>query len=515
MNARRKARSLIVLFMILLFIADIALLVHFKMDSLERIPLIQVAMDFFGMSLGIILFIICLKKWDYASKLGIRFLRLEFMVFIGLVMDAADWILEGHPELRTTSIILETCLYFANPLSAYAFMSYVLEYLGVRELRSSKNLMNLFTVGLSISIVMRLVNLIYPVYFYIDAAGVYHRAFLYQLSNVCTYLGGTITLLTIIYYRKRIKRYQLLILVAFILAPIIALCVNILYYGLTPAFSVMMAVLTSFYLILNVERSREQSIVESELTIATKIQKAMLPDLFPENSDTQEYDLYASMDPAREVGGDFYDFFMLDDNRLAFLVADVSDKGMGAALFMAVSKAMIKMRSQAGGSPAEVLRDVDARLGKDNDLGMFVTVWLGYLDLTTGHVVACNAGHDYPALFLRGKEEGSETGYVVKETVHGPAVAFLPGMKFPEIEFTMKPGDRIFLYTDGVNEAQGADGEEFGFERMLNVLNAHIHDSSESLCRSMKEEVDTFVGDDPQFDDMTMMALTFHGSRAH
>ena len=316
-----------------------------------------------------------------------------------------------------------------------------------------------------------------------------------------------------IIYRKRLKFYQFLILTGFILAPLLALTVNILFYGLTPAGCAMMAALTSLYVILNVEKSRERYAVEMELSMATRIQTAMLPNVFPEVTDAKEYELYASMNPAREVGGDFYDFFLLDEDHLAFLIADVSDKGMGAALFMAVSKAMIKMRAQAGGSPGEVLLDVNERLAKDNDLGMFVTVWLGYLDLTTGHVVACNGGHDYPAMFLKQDPLGDPNSYTITETKHGAAVGLLPGMDFPEIEFTMTPGDKLFLYTDGVNEAQGANGEQFDFERLINVLNDQRNKSSETICHRVKNEVDAFVGTDPQFDDMTMMSLTFRGCK--
>ena len=151
--------------------------------------------------------------------------------------------------------------------------------------------------------------------------------------------------------------------------------------------------------------------------------------------------------------------------------------------------------------------DVDERMGKSNDAGMFVTLWLGYLDIETGHVTACNAGHDYPAILLKEKNDG----YLIEKTPHGPPVAFIPGMPFPEIEFDMKPGDRIFLYTDGINEAQGSDGEEFGTERLLEVLNRNKGVSSRELCSRVRETVNAFVGKDPQFDDMTMMGLTYRG----
>jgi sigma-B regulation protein RsbU (phosphoserine phosphatase) len=248
-----------------------------------------------------------------------------------------------------------------------------------------------------------------------------------------------------------------------------------------------------------------------ELSLATRIQADMLPNIFPPFPERKDFDIYAMMTPAKEVGGDFYDFFMLDDNRLALVMADVSDKGIGSALFMAVSKAMLKMRSQAGGSPGEVLSDVNIRLAQDNKLNMFVTVWLGYLDLTTGHLVACNGGHGYPALLLKEKEPGEPEGYVIKKTNHGPMVGIFEGSKYPETEFTMQPGDRLFLYTDGVNEAEKSDGEQFGFDRLLEVLNGNLNGSSETVCRYVKDAVRAFEGEGQQFDDITMLALTFRG----
>ena len=507
---KKKAReSIIVAVMLAVFAAVTCLVFHYKLDSLGRIEVIQVAMDFFGMSLGIILFIICIKRKKEKDHLSFRFLILELVVFFCIAFDAADWVAMGHVEIRPLCIFLETMLYTCTPLISYEFLRYVLAYLGVDKEKRYLNVIRIMTVALMVCFVIRVINLFYPLYFYYDAAAVYHRHTLYPLSNVYAYSVALITFIVMVIRRKSLKPYQFLVLTGFILAPLFALIVTVLFLGLTPGGCAMMAALTSMYLVLNVEKSRERFVVESELSVATKIQTAMLPNLFPEVIDTKEYDLFASMNPAREVGGDFYDFFMLDENHLAFLIADVSDKGMGAALFMAVSKAMIKMRSQAGGSPGKVLSDVNDRLAKDNDLGMFVTVWLGYLDLQTGHVVACNAGHDYPALYLKEDALGDPSGYTVKETDHGSAVGLLPGMDFPEIEFTMTPGDRLFLYTDGVNEAQGRSGEQFDFDRLLITLNGLKNETSETICHAVKNAVDAFVGSDPQFDDMTMMSLIF------
>ncbi len=263
------------------------------------------------------------------------------------------------------------------------------------------------------------------------------------------------------------------------------------------------------YIDENTKITAEREKVDSELQIARTIQNGMLPKLFPDYVDSDYYDMFASMDPAREVGGDFYDFFMVDENHLALLIADVSDKGIGAALFMSISKALIKMRMEMTKSPLETITYVDKKISENNEIGMFVTVWLGVVNLETGHVVACNAGHDYPAIMHQGED------FKVEKTPHGPAVAFLPGMTFNDIEFDLKVGDRIFLYTDGLVEAKDTGGKRFGIEKMLDILNNNKDEKNEDLLNIMKKEVETFSKGENQFDDMTMLGFTFYGKKVN
>ena len=280
--------------------------------------------------------------------------------------------------------------------------------------------------------------------------------------------------------------------------------------SLAHSFNHMTDSLQKYIVDLKEVTAKEES-TAMELSVAKNIQESMLPRDFDAYASHTEFDLYATMNPAKEVGGDFYDFFFVDENHLAILIADVSAKGVGAALCMAISKALIKMRTQMDVSPSEVIADVDERLSENNDAGMFVTVWLGIIDLTTGHVRVCNAGHDYPAILHNGGDASGNGAFVVEKTPHGPAVAMFPGLAFKEIEFDLKSGDRIFLYTDGVVEALRPDGERFGVERMTEVLNRHKEKENKSLLAAMKEEVDAFAGEEPQFDDMTMLGFTFYG----
>ena len=250
----------------------------------------------------------------------------------------------------------------------------------------------------------------------------------------------------------------------------------------------------------------EKERIGAELNVATQIQADMLPRIFPPFPDRNEFDIYASMNPAKEVGGDFYDFFLIDDNQLGMVMADVSGKGVPAALFMVIAKTLIKNRAQMGGGPAEILNYVNEQLCEGNDAELFVTVWFAILDIKTGKGLAANAGHEHPAL----RRANGEFELVIYR--HSPAVAVMDGMRFKEHEFELKPGDSLFVYTDGVTEATDARNELFGTDRMVQALNRNPDAAPKELLENVRKDIDTFVGEAPQFDDITMLALHYSGS---
>ena len=252
----------------------------------------------------------------------------------------------------------------------------------------------------------------------------------------------------------------------------------------------------------------EKERIGAERNIATQIQADMLPRIFPPFPGRKDMDIYATMNPAKEVGGDFYDFFLIDQDHLGLVMADVSGKGVPAALFMVIAKTLIKNRAQMGGGPGEILQYVNEQLCDGNDAELFVTVWFAILNLKTGKGVAVNAGHEHPVL----RRAGGRYELIVYR--HSPAVAVMPGMKFREHEFEMHPGDSLFVYTDGVPEATNAHDELFGGERMLAALNRDPDAAPETLLRNVRAELDVFVGQAPQFDDITMLGLRYVGSGA-
>ena len=249
----------------------------------------------------------------------------------------------------------------------------------------------------------------------------------------------------------------------------------------------------------------EKERIGTELSLATRIQAAMLPSVFPAFPERTEFDVYASMDPAKEVGGDFYDFFLIDETHLGLVMADVSGKGVPAALFMMVSKILVKNYAMTGRSPAETLRAVNDQLCANNQEEMFVTVWLGILDIATGQITAANAGHEYPTVMQTGQR------FELIKDKHGFVVGGMEGMRYREYELTLTPGSRLFLYTDGVPEAMDANDELFGTDRMLAALNRDPAASPEQILKNVRHAVDSFVQDAEQFDDLTMLCLEYRG----
>ena len=247
--------------------------------------------------------------------------------------------------------------------------------------------------------------------------------------------------------------------------------------------------------------TREKERISTELGLAQRIQENMLPNVFPPYPGRQDLDIHASMDPAKEVGGDFYDFFLIDDDHLGMVMADVSGKGIPAALFMMMARIMINYAAKSGSSPAQVLQRVNARICENNEAEMFVTVWLGILDLSTGEVTAANAGHEYPML------RGEDGNFAIKKDPHGFVVGGMEGVRFRDYKFTLERGGTLFLYTDGLPEANNAKGELFGTDRILEVLNRDPDASTRQLLNNMTAAVAEYVGSTEQFDDLTMMAV--------
>ena len=252
----------------------------------------------------------------------------------------------------------------------------------------------------------------------------------------------------------------------------------------------------------------EKERIGAEMSLARTIQVNSIPNVFPAFPDRKEFDVFASMDPAKEVGGDFYNFFLIDDDHLALMIGDVSGKGVPAALFMMVTNIIIIDRTRMGGTPAEILAYVNNSLSKYNKAEMFVTVWMGILELSTGKLTAANAGHEYPVL----KKPDGE--FTLLKSRHGLAAGAMENTKYRDYTLPLEPGSKLFVYTDGVPEATAADVSMFGTDRMLTALNKDPEADPEQILKNVRAAVDGFVEDAEQFDDLTMLCIEYRGNGA-
>jgi len=251
----------------------------------------------------------------------------------------------------------------------------------------------------------------------------------------------------------------------------------------------------------------EKERIGAELALATRIQADMLPHVFPPFPNRSEFDIFATMDPAKEVGGDFYDYFLIDDDHLCMVIADVSGKGVPAALFMMASKIIVQSIAMLGNSPAEILTKTNEAICKDNEAQMFVTVWLGILELSTGRLTAANAGHEYPVL----KQPNGK--FELYKDKHGIAIGAFEGVCYKEYEIQLEPGSKLFAYTDGVPEATNAEREFFGIEPMIKALNETPDVAPQVILKVVRTHIDSFVKDAEQFDDLTMLCIEYRGNR--
>ena len=260
--------------------------------------------------------------------------------------------------------------------------------------------------------------------------------------------------------------------------------------------------------------ARMEARIEADLSIAKDIQVSALPNVFPPFPNHTEFELFASMHPAKEVGGDFYDFYMLNETTLGFLIADVSGKSIPGAMFMMTSKTLIKSLAESGLSPAEVFTIANEKLCEGNEAEMFVTAWLGYLDLKTGLVHVANAGHNPPVLIRYGKPE-----YLIFNP--GLMLAGMDGVRYKEQTVQLERGDILYLYTDGVTEAMNQNEEQYGEEKLKNKLyfGNHYPDNfseteiTKSVCYAVSEDIEKFTNGAEQSDDITMLCIRYLGGK--
>ena len=473
-----------------------------------RITSIQMAFsagqEILGMLMSALIFYSYMQDPDSAEVHTRLFATLIVTNVTGMFLAGCSWLMDGVAALALLHRLCVTALVLVNAAICYQFWLYSAYPLGIEQEKSRRitRALNVFFIFYSVILVN---NLFWPIVFAVGSDGVFQRRGLYPLITACLLiiLPPLLRGFTQFEGTKREKR----IAAMFLLMPLAGMIVTLAFSNRALQYSgVLMSIILAMGSVIS-GRGKRMAVVRAELDTATKIQESMLPMIFPPFPEREEFEIYASMDPAREVGGDFYDFFMIDDDHLALVIADVSDKGVPAALLMMSAKILINFRARMGGSPAQILAEVNGQLCENNESGMFITVWMGILDVKTGVMTCANAGHEYPAI----REDGL---FRLLTDVHGLPLGVMPGMKYQDYEIRMKPGDAVFVYTDGVPEANNAEDEQYTLGRMELALNQIQERDPESVLKGVRADVDAFVKGADQFDDLTMLCVAYRGGRS-
>ena len=442
-----------------------------------------------------------------AYKRQSGYVRIFFTVLVigslCLFFDAMQMMVDSIPSLIVLNKILSIFVFINIVLFLFFFFLYA-----CHALESEGRVMTIIAfiafILLGIFALLPLVNIFYPLYFSINDAGEYSRSgATWWISQAYTFFIFVMTIFAMIMSKQPIKTK--IIISVFVGIPVISIISGGFKFGYySVVFISMMVSLVLIYAFLFSDNEKTLYSKSKEMGVATNIQQHMLPSIFPAFPDRKEFDIYASMNPAKEVGGDFYDFFLIDDDHLGLVIADVSDKGIPAALFMMASKIMVQNYAVLGQSPKDVIASVNQQICKNNQEEMFVTIWFGILDLKTGILTACNAGHENPVI-------KSPNGHfeMIKDQ-HSFIVGWEISMQYSEYQIQLEKGSKIFVYTDGVPESYNGS-VRFGNERMLETLNKNEDLSPKEILDNMSKAIEIFVGKQDQFDDTTMLCVEFKG----
>ncbi len=447
----------------------------------------------------------CLQDSAGVGEHNGLFLSLLITSSIGFFFSACRWIVQGCTPLIFWNRLVNVLLAINNYMMMFMFWRCALFMLKIKD-RLERTVNKYMQITIIPVFLLIFSNFFIPVLFSIDADGLsrttaWFPAFIILILPAS--IGSSIGIISAMSTKKE----------KIIVGTFIGLPVTVFLIGLmTPDISVLEATMSFsvaiIYLRLISERGKKMAVTQTELHMAFEIQESMLPHVFPPFPGREEFELYASMDPAREVGGDFYDCFLINEQHLVVLIADVSDKGVPAALFMMSAKNMINYRAHQGGTPAEILTDINAHIARDNKSGMFITIWMGILDLKTGIMICANAGHEYPAVC------GADGIFRIFRDKHGLIVGAMENVKYRDYEMALNPGGKIFVYTDGVPEANNDSGEIFGMSRLEMALNRTAGESPEVILHNIRTDVDAFVNGAKQFDDLTMLCLEYKGKKS-
>ena len=438
----------------------------------------------------------CMKQEGEGTK---EFRTLNVSVSAGFVTNFLLYFTVGVPAWNAFTFTFAMLSKLIDLLMIYCFYQYVrrtLDFEGKLAGWAEKGL----PILLGLECLVILSNLFYPTTFWIDETGSYQASGASIIEDIYLIVASVLT--TILIIRSKRPHNQKVAALTFICLPLINYAMSGGTFGNASQYGMILVSLIIMYCIIFNEKSSKLAATQTELNMATRIQIDALPPVAPEFPDHPNVELRASMNTAKEVGGDFFDYFAIDDDRICFLIADVSGKGTPAALFMMTSKTMIKDYGLTQGSTSEIFTAVNARLCENNEAGMFATAWIGILDTRTMTLQYTNAGHNYPML----QRKGQPSEEIRKN--HGLFLGGLEFTRYKQAEIRLEPGDRLLLYTDGVVEAHDRKNELYGEDRLKEVLDSTRDCPGEEVLQRVFDDVCVFADGVPQFDDITMVVLT-------
>jgi len=509
LNKRKDIIPVLFGFMCLFFVACLAAVEIRQLKNMDHFLTFNTGAELAAMFAGIMITISILPSFKRQSGYVRVFVTLTALLTFLMACDVGEAIVDGIPELIWLNKLFPTLVWALEAAVWFFFFVYSTHVLK----NEGKTISILYLIAFVTWVTFALISFISyaagnPLYFRIDAEGFYHRNdgaayhYAWYVSRFPSVINSILTIICIFLSKEKLR--SKIVIACFMGLPLIAMASGGYKTGVAIQYiTMMMSVILIFAFIFS-RNERDLFSTTKELSLATNIQKHMLPSIFPAFPDRKEFDVYASMSPAKEVGGDFYDFFLIDEDHLGLVMADVSDKGVPAALFMMASKIMVQNTAMMGKSPGEVLTAVNNQICLNNQDEMFVTIWFGILDVKTGILKACNAGHEKPLITnKKGKFE-------LYKDVNNFVVGWYKGIKYKEYEIKLEKGSKIFLYTDGVPEANSGSSQ-FTREQMVKTINKYYKNSPEEIVKNMKADIDLFVGNHDQFDDITMLCAEYKG----
>ena len=470
----------------------------------DVIAAVNIGISIMGVVVCTALYYGCMRDERMDSRYSSRpFIIMVFIVAVCFTADQLFWCAEGYIELRELMTVVGTLKNIFELVLTYSFWRYARNILDVNG-----KIVVVFDwiakIGLIPSSTYVLVNIFNPTVFSIDADGLYYRLTDFDYSNIYVFLiyAFIIVIMIMSHVTSKVKGS----IVALIIFPGIHYLISFGFSIFATQDAAMLLGIILMYTFLFSEQGNMLVLKDNELGLANDIQSAMLPNNFPYFKRRSEFDIYASMTPAREVGGDYFDFYLLDDDHLCMSIGDVAGKGVPAALFMVSSKTNIARFAKGNMSPAKILEGANREICAHNEQMLFVSVWIGILEISTGKLICANAGHEYPAIMLAGKP------FEIYHDAHGVVLGAVDDATYEDYELQLTPGSKVFVYTDGVAEATNHKKELYGTDRLIDSLNECEIETPEGVLYHVQKDVDKYAKDSVQSDDITMLCIEYYGA---